>query len=265
MTGAARPDGERGRTTPVSFAELLERSRLQKQTGPGGVLACRGLLFLSGVATIFLPMNVERADRSRAGAPARLRATPSALAGPAPALLRPRSIALALFRCRSTADAEDIAAETFVQGDRSPAGAIAFRASRSFPWLSRIATNLVVDQAATAAPPPRSLSYDQKTRRRTSVRSWTDSLEAGRSRPARPRRAPRDPDELTGGRDREAARRPGRRDTGCASGATCHWLEIAAALGRSEGAIKSLIHRGLVNLRKSLIRSCRRDRRHRKP
>jgi RNA polymerase sigma-70 factor (ECF subfamily) len=153
---------------------------------------------------------------------------------------------LALFRCRSAADAEDIAAETFVRAiDHLPG--YRFQGESLFPWLSRIASNLAVDQQRRRTVAP-TLSYDQKTAE--DIRTLLETLEFDGP----------DPHTLA---ERHATREilAGAIGKLPADQADVIWMrfggdlplaEIAAALGRSEGAIKSLIHRGLVNLRKSL-------------
>jgi RNA polymerase sigma-70 factor, ECF subfamily len=153
---------------------------------------------------------------------------------------------LALFRCRSTADAEDIAAETFVRAiDHLPG--YRFQGESLLPWLSRIATNLATDQQRRRNSAPM-LSYDQKTA--DDIRALLETLESD---------AP-DPHALAERQEtRELlraaiARLPAEQADAILMrfGGDLPLIEIAAALGRSEGAIKSLIHRGLVNLRKSL-------------
>lgn len=153
---------------------------------------------------------------------------------------------LALFRCRSTADAEDIAAETFVRAiDHLPG--YRFQGESLLPWLSRIATNLATDQQRRRSTAPM-LSYDQKTA--DDIRALLETLESD---------AP-DPHSLAERQEtRELlraaiAKLPNEQADAILMrfGGDLPLVEIAAALGRSEGAIKSLIHRGLVNLRKSL-------------
>jgi RNA polymerase sigma-70 factor (ECF subfamily) len=153
---------------------------------------------------------------------------------------------LALLRCRTVADAEDIAAETFVRAI-DHLGSYRFQGESLFPWLSRIATNLTLDLQRRRSVAP-ILSYDQKAAE--DIRALLEALESDGP----------DPHTLA---ERHATREILSAAIGKlpADQADVIWMrfggdlplaEIAVALGRSEGAIKSLIHRGLVNLRKSL-------------
>ncbi len=154
---------------------------------------------------------------------------------------------LALFRSRSTADAEDIAAETFVRAiDHLPG--YRFQGESLFPWLSRIATNLVVDQQRRRVTTP-IFSYDQKTA--DDVRSLLEALETDGPDP----HALAERHETRELLRSAIAKLPSDQADVILMrfGGDLPLAEIALALGRSEGAIKSLIHRGLVNLRKSLI------------
>jgi RNA polymerase sigma-70 factor, ECF subfamily len=154
---------------------------------------------------------------------------------------------LALFRSRSTADAEDIAAETFVRAiDHLPG--YRFQGESLLPWLSRIATNLVVDQQRRRATAP-IFSYDQKAA--DDVRSLLEALETDGPDP----HALAERHETRELLRSAIAKLPSDQADVILMrfGGDLPLAEIALALGRSEGAIKSLIHRGLVNLRKSLI------------
>nr|WP_309697693.1 RNA polymerase sigma factor [Armatimonas sp.] len=152
----------------------------------------------------------------------------------------------ALFRCRSTADAEDIAAETFVKAVHY-LPQYRFQGDSLLPWLCRIATNLVIDQGRRAhGQAPLSLEGAADD-----VRALMENLQD---------EGP-NPHELAERHETQALIRAAvatlPSDQADAIllrfGGDLSLQEIAVALGRSEGAIKSLIHRGLVNLRKILL------------
>jgi RNA polymerase sigma-70 factor, ECF subfamily len=152
----------------------------------------------------------------------------------------------ALFRCRSTADAEDIAAETFVKAVHY-LPQYRFQGESLLPWLCRIATNLIIDQGRRShGQVPLSLEGAAED-----VRSLMENLSD--SSP--------NPHELAERHETQTLIRSAIA-TLPADQADAILLrfsgdlsiqEIALALGRTEGAIKSLIHRGLVNLRKILL------------
>ncbi len=154
---------------------------------------------------------------------------------------------LALLRCRSVADAEDVAAETFVRAI-AHLPAFRFQGESLFPWLSRIASNLAADMGRRSAGVTL-VSLDNQTVE--SVRALLESL---------PGDTP-DPHALAERSETQALLRAAvaalPTDQADAIllrfGGDLPLKEIAVALGRSEGAIKSLLHRGLVGLRKMLI------------
>jgi RNA polymerase sigma-70 factor, ECF subfamily len=152
----------------------------------------------------------------------------------------------ALFRCRSAADAEDIAAETFVKAVYY-LPQYRFQGESLLPWLCRIATNLVIDQGRRAhGPPPLSLEGAVDD-----VRTLMENVQDTGP----------NPHELAERSETQALIRSAvaTLPTDQANaillrfGGDLSLQEIALELNRSEGAIKSLIHRGLVNLRKILL------------
>jgi len=157
---------------------------------------------------------------------------------------------LAIYRTRNVQDAEDIAAETFVKAI-AHLSSFRFQGESLFPWLSRIATNLAADQGRKAAGMS-FLSLDSTTAEQ--VRSLLESV-AGTESP--------DPYALAERAETQALVRaavaalPGDQAEAIVLrfGSDMPLKEIGVALNRTEGAIKSLLHRGLVNLRKSLITS----------
>lgn len=154
---------------------------------------------------------------------------------------------LALLRCRSVADAEDVASETFVRAI-AHLPAFRFQGESLFPWLSRIASNLAADLGRKSTGVTL-VSLDNQTVE--SVRALLESL---------PGDTP-DPHTLAERSETQALLRAAvaalPSDQADAIllrfGGDLPLKEIAVALGRSEGAIKSLLHRGLVGLRKMLL------------
>ena len=154
---------------------------------------------------------------------------------------------LALLRCRSVVDAEDVASETFVRAI-AHLPAFRFQGESLFPWLSRIASNLAADLGRKSAGVTL-VSLDNQTVE--SVRALLESL---------PGDMP-DPHTLAERSETQALLRAAvaalPSDQADAIllrfGGDLPLKEIAVALGRSEGAIKSLLHRGLVGLRKMLL------------
>ena len=151
----------------------------------------------------------------------------------------------ALFRSRSSADAEDIAAETFVKAVHY-LPQYRFQGESILPWLCRIATNLAIDQTRRShGQTP--LSLESATE---DVRALMESVQD----------AGPNPHELAERHETQILIRAAiatlSHDQADAIllrfGGDLPIQEIATALGRTEGAIKSLIHRGLVNLRKTL-------------
>ena len=151
----------------------------------------------------------------------------------------------ALFRCRSTADAEDIAAETFVKAVHY-LPQYRFMGESLLPWLCRIATNLVIDQGRRAhGQVPLSLEGAAND-----VRTLLENLQDEGPTP----HAVAERHEAQALIRSAVATLPADQADVILLrfGGDLSILEISVALGRSEGAIKSLIHRGLVNLRKIL-------------
>lgn len=154
---------------------------------------------------------------------------------------------LAVYRCRNMQDAEDVAAETFVKAI-AHLPSFRFQGESLLPWLSRIATNLVHDQARRAAHVS-FVSMDSDTAEQ--VRGLLDALPGSAS----------DPHTLAERAETQALIRaaivglPGDQAEAVLLrfGSDLSLKEISLALNRTEGAIKSLLHRALVNLRKTLV------------
>ncbi len=156
---------------------------------------------------------------------------------------------LALLRCQNPSDAEDIAAETFVRAI-THLTAYRFRSESLFPWLSRICTNLVADRGRRGAPV---LSLD--TPAAGGLRALLEGL---------PGDAP-DPHQVAEQhevrslvRSAVAALPPDQADAVVLRFAgELSLKEIAAALGKTEGAVKALLHRAMIGLRKALLEGAR--------
>ncbi len=160
---------------------------------------------------------------------------------------------LAYLKTNNAQDAEDVASETFV---RALAGLSRFRlpgAQASFyPWLHRIALNLIVD-GNRQRPPSGVVSLDAPAV--AGMRALLDSQEgAGQSGQTPHEIAERhEVQQLV--RAAIAALPPDQGDV-----LVYRFLgelsarEIAPLLGRSEAAVKSLLHRAVVALRREIER-----------
>lgn len=154
---------------------------------------------------------------------------------------------LAVYRCRNTQDAEDVAAETFVKAI-AHLPQFRFQGESLLPWLSRIATNLVHDQARRASHVS-FVSMDSDTAEQ--VRGLLEALPGMAG----------DPHTLAERAETQSLIRaavgelPGDQAEAVLLrfGSDLSLKEISLALNRTEGAVKSLLHRALVNLRKTLV------------
>jgi RNA polymerase sigma-70 factor (ECF subfamily) len=158
-----------------------------------------------------------------------------------------RIFRLSLFRCRSQADAEDIASETFVRAIAHLPG-YRFQGESLYPWLSRIANNLVADLGRKNAG---AITLSLDTASAEGVRAYLENLPGG---------AP-DPHVLAERQEmQESLRAAISRLSADQSeavllrfGGDLSLKEIGSAMNKSEGAIKSLLHRALIHLRRELI------------
>lgn len=153
----------------------------------------------------------------------------------------------AFLRLGNAADAEDVAAETFCRALGS-LPSFQFRRSASiYPWLHQIASNLVVDQIR-GRPPGGCLSLDAQLAEQ--LDTFLELL---------PDREP-SPQECVERAEVQALVRSAidRLPADQARAIVLRFLgdlsihEIALALDRSEGAVKSLLHRGLAGMRQHL-------------
>jgi RNA polymerase sigma-70 factor, ECF subfamily len=154
---------------------------------------------------------------------------------------------LALFRTRSATDAEDIAAETFVKAITHLAS-YRFQGESLFPWLARIAGNLAVDMSRRQGGMT-AVSLDSAASE--GIRALIEGL---------PSNAP-DPHALAERQETQALVRNAilalpREQS---EAVLLRYLgdlslkEIGDAMGKTEGAIKSLLHRAVANLRRLLV------------
>lgn len=154
---------------------------------------------------------------------------------------------LALVRCRSAQDAEDVASETFVRAIAHLAG-YRFQGDSLFPWLSRIAANLIADMGRRQRGAT-FVSLDGADINE-GVRSLIEGLKSDSP----------DPQALAERQEVQALVRAAIRGLppDQADAILLRFVgdlplkEIAAAMNRTEGAIKSLLHRALIGLRRSL-------------
>jgi RNA polymerase sigma-70 factor (ECF subfamily) len=152
----------------------------------------------------------------------------------------------ALYRTRNVQDAEDIAAETFVRAI-AHLSSYRFQGESLYPWLARIATNLILDQGRKFAG---ATFVSLESSDTDGVRAYLEGLRSDEP----------DPHRLAERHETQVFLR-----TAIASlpqdqaeavllrfGGDLPLKEIGQAMNKTEGAIKSLLHRALVNLRRTL-------------
>jgi len=160
----------------------------------------------------------------------------------------PRIYRLALLKTNNPDDAADIASETFCRALEHLPSYEFRRCDSLYPWLHRIAGNLIID-AARSRPPGGEVSLDAATA--DEVGSFLECL---------PDTSP-SPQELVERKEVQAlVRQAITRLPGDQGEAVLYRFlgdlsikEIARALDRSEGAVKSLLHRALVSLRQGML------------
>lgn len=153
---------------------------------------------------------------------------------------------LAYSQTNNRDDAEDIAAETFCRAFQR-LSEFGFRSESLWPWLHRIAVNLSVDLARDRAAHPM-MSLDQPLIE--GMRSFLESLESFQPTP----------DELLQRAEVQEMVRASiaslvedQRDAIVFRFlGDMTLLEIADEMQRTEGAVKALLHRGLIALRKEI-------------
>jgi len=162
----------------------------------------------------------------------------------------PKIYRLALLKTNHPDDAADIASETFCRAlealNQRP---YEFRRCDSlYPWLHRIASNLIIDRARSR-PPGGEVSLDASIA--DEVGSFLECLpDTGPS-----------PQELVERKEVQALVRQAITRLPADQGEAIMYRflgdlsikEIARALDRSEGAVKSLLHRALVSLRQGML------------
>ncbi len=160
----------------------------------------------------------------------------------------PKVYRLALLKTNNPDDAADIASETFCRALQHLPGYKFQRCDSIYPWLHRIASNLIID-AARSRPPGGEVSLDASTA--DEVGSFLECL---------PDTGPT-PQELVERKEVQALVRQAiaRLPADQSEAVLYRFLgdlsikEIARALDRSEGAVKSLLHRALVSLRQGML------------
>lgn len=155
----------------------------------------------------------------------------------------------ALYRTRNTQDAEDIAAETFVRAI-AHLGTYRFQGDSIYPWLARIATNLILDQGRKFAG---ATIVSLESNDTDGVRAYIEAL---RSDEPDPHRLAERQETQVFLRTAIASLPPDQAEAVLLRfGGDLPLKEIALAMNKSEGAIKSLLHRALVNLRRTLTQA----------
>jgi RNA polymerase sigma-70 factor (ECF subfamily) len=162
----------------------------------------------------------------------------------------PKIYRLALLKTNHPDDAADIASDTFCKAlealNQRP---YEFRRCDSlYPWLHRIASNLIIDRARSR-PPGGEVSLDASIA--DEVGSFLECL---------PDTSP-SPQELVERKEVQALVRQAITRLPADQGEAVLYRflgdlsikEIARALDRSEGAVKSLLHRALVSLRQGML------------
>lgn len=158
---------------------------------------------------------------------------------------------IALCRCASRDEAEDIAGETFVRAI-THLRAYRFQSESLLPWLGRIAANLIADQRRRQRQAP-FVSLDAPTA--DGLRVLLDGLRDDAPLPQVLAERAELRDVL---RTIIAQLPPDQCEAVLLRyGSDLPLAEIAVALNRSEGAIKSLLHRALDNLRRRLLEGAR--------
>jgi RNA polymerase sigma-70 factor (ECF subfamily) len=154
---------------------------------------------------------------------------------------------LAYLKTGNAEDAQDIASETFCKALASLRQYEFRRCDSLYPWLHRIASNLIID-ACRARPPGGIISLDAAVV--DEVSSFLEQLpDTGPS-----------PQELVERKEIQALVQQAIEKLPTDQGHAIAYRflgdlsikEIARALDRSEGAVKSLLHRALVTLRREM-------------
>ena len=162
-----------------------------------------------------------------------------------------RVFRLALVRCRTRADAEDVASETFVRAI-THLGSYRFQSNSLLPWLLKIAANLAADTGRKAAQAG-FVSLDSSGGAGEAIAGVKAYLERAEGSP--------DPHTLAARHETQALIKAAVLDLSPEQseavllrfGAELSLKEIAHTMNKTEGAIKSLLHRALLRLRRDLV------------
>ena len=162
-----------------------------------------------------------------------------------------RVFRLALVKCRTRADAEDVASETFVRAI-THLGSYRFQSPSLLPWLLKIAANLAADMGRRNSGAA-FVSLDSSGSAGEAVGGVRAYLELASDAP--------DPHALAARHETQALLKAAVLDLPPEQseavllrfGAELSLKEIAHTMNKTEGAIKSLLHRALLRLRRDLI------------
>ncbi len=156
---------------------------------------------------------------------------------------------LAYLQTNNADDAEDIASETFCRAFQRLRQVTFQRGDSVYPWLHRIATNLCIDLCRDRSA-HQMIPLDAESA--TGLRSLIDTLDSEKPSPFE---LLQKQEVMATVRSAIASLVPDQRDA-----IVYRFLgdlslkETGEAMNRSEGATKSLLHRGLQSLRKEILR-----------
>ena len=159
----------------------------------------------------------------------------------------PRLYRLAYLKLNDPDDAHDIASEVFVRAVRDIRGLHPLRTESLYPWLHTVTCNLITDRLRRK-PRRDHLSLDDTTR--SEVAALIEQTPNGRPLP----------DQVLERKEVQAYVRALLNELPEAQATAVLYRfvgemsisEIARAMDRSEGAVKSLLHRAICNLREAL-------------
>ncbi len=159
----------------------------------------------------------------------------------------PRLYRLAYLKLGNADDAHDAASETFLRCVQHIQGLNPLQSSSLYPWLHRVAVNLITDTFRRRGDSSRVVLESEASEE---LSAYLEALEDG---------APKPPEVLAQRQVQEAVRRAiAHLPQGQAEAVYYRFIgqmsikQVAEEMGRSEGAIKSLLHRAIGSLRDRL-------------
>jgi RNA polymerase sigma-70 factor, ECF subfamily len=156
---------------------------------------------------------------------------------------------LAYMQSNNADDAEDIASETFCRAFQHLRQVHFERGDSLYPWLHRIAANLCVDLCRDRSA-HQMVSLDAESA--SGLRSLIDTLDSDKPSPFE---LLEKQEVMATVRSAIASLVPDQRDAiAYRFIGDLSLKEMTEAMHRSEGAVKSLLHRGLQNLRKEILK-----------